>query len=69
MSYMHNFEFCSGNWNCDTWGYSYDCDSIMHYAKDQMSKSGKDTIGNTLESEINIPPWINVAPGTFGQKQ
>ena len=45
-SYMHNFEFCSGNWNCDTWGYSYDCDSIMHYPKDQMSKNDKDTISN-----------------------
>ena len=23
---------------------------------------------NTLESGINIPPWINIAPGIFGKK-
>ena len=23
---------------------------------------------NTLESGINIPPWINIAPGTFDKK-
>ena len=52
-SYMHNFEFCSGNWNCDTWGYSYDCDSIMHYPKDQMSKNDKDTIGNKYYDRVD----------------
>ena len=24
--------------------------------------------GPTLESEINVPPWINVALGKFGKK-
>ena len=38
------FELCSGN-NCDSWGYPYDCNSIMHYAKNQMSKNGQDSIG------------------------
>ena len=23
---------------------------------------------DTLEFEINVPPWINVAPGKFGKK-
>ena len=22
----------------------------------------------TLESGINVPPWINIAPGKFGKK-
>ena len=40
------FEVCDGRWDCETWGYSYDCDSIMHYANDQYStKKYEPTIG------------------------
>ena len=39
------FEICYGRWGCETWGYSYDCDSIMHYAKDQYSTNREPTIG------------------------
>ena len=50
------FELCSGN-NCDSWGYPYDCNSIMHYAKNQMSRNGQDTIGkcslNDWQSAFN----------------
>ncbi len=39
----NEFEKCSGCC-CDTWDVPYDCDSIMHYATDQMSKNWGDTI-------------------------
>ena len=29
---------------------------------------GIDVAQPTLESGINVPPWINVAPGKFGKK-
>merc|ERR1712215_134703 len=35
------FELCE---DCDTWGLNYDCSSVMHYASDQMSSNGKETI-------------------------
>ncbi len=38
------FDICKGGCCCQTWGYPYDCDSIMHYAKNQMSINGKDTL-------------------------
>ena len=28
----------------ETFGHPYDCDSVMHYAKDQMSVNGQDTM-------------------------
>ena len=43
-----HYEKCYGRWNCETWGYPYDCDSIMHYGKDQMSINGEDTIGKSF---------------------
>lgn len=36
------FEKCESN--CDTHGAPYDCDSVMHYASNQMSKNKKDTL-------------------------
>ena len=48
---MNNFEFWNGNWNFDTCTYSYDCDLIMHYAKDQMFINAKNTIGNKYYDE------------------
>ena len=33
---------------CDTHGSPYDCDSVMHYASNQMSKNGKDTLSKML---------------------
>lgn len=41
---VKEFEMCIGGCCCQTWGYPYDCESIMHYAKNQMSKNGKDTL-------------------------
>ena len=39
------FEKCTGNGKkCDTYGSPYDCDSVMHYASNQMGKGGKTTI-------------------------
>ena len=29
---------------CDTYGSPYDCESVMHYASNQMGKGGKTTI-------------------------
>ena len=48
--YKHNFELCDKRsfWNCDTWGFSYECDSVMHYAKDQFSINGEDTISKSF---------------------
>ena len=48
------FEVCDGRWDCETWGYPYDCDSIMHYPKDQMSKNDKDTIGNKYYDRAEV---------------
>ena len=39
-----NFEVIQFN----TFGAPYDCDSVMHYAKDQMGYPGRDTMGNFL---------------------
>merc|ERR1712020_499562 len=30
---VEQFEICEGCC-CETWGYPYDCNSVMHYAKD-----------------------------------
>ena len=40
----NEFDKCTNT--CNLWGQPYDCGSIMHYAKDQMSKNGKDTISS-----------------------
>jgi len=53
------FEICKGN-HCDTWGYPYDCDSVMHYAKNQMSNNRKDTIVAKNPAEcrlLNFKEW------------
>jgi hypothetical protein len=44
QSKKKEFDLCTGN-NCDYYKYPYDCNSIMHYAKNQMSRNGQDTIG------------------------
>ena len=43
----------------------------MHYTHFPlgMINDTKDKVNPyTLESGINVPPWINVAPGKFGKK-
>merc|ERR1711971_2594 len=40
---------------CDTHGHPYDCDSVMHYASNQMSKNGKDTITSKKSSCKLLP--------------
>lgn len=40
------FEYCSGCC-CDTWDEPYDCSSVMHYASNQMSSNGRDTLGKS----------------------
>ena len=52
-SQTEEFEYCSGCC-CDTWGLDYDCSSVMHYARDQMSSNGKDTI-HPLSESCHIP--------------
>merc|ERR1712215_74411 len=52
-SQSDQFEYCGGCC-CDTWGLNYDCSSVMHYARDQMSRNGKDTI-KSLSEDCNIP--------------
>jgi len=47
------FEYCSGCC-CGTHGLDYDCSSVMHYARDQMSKNGRDTI-TPLSHSCNVP--------------
>ncbi len=50
------FNECSGCC-CDTWGFEYDCDSVMHYAKDQMSKNGLDTLEAIDKANCNLLPY------------
>eukprot|EP00090_Calanus_glacialis_P033673 TRINITY_DN56000_c0_g1_i1.p1 TRINITY_DN56000_c0_g1~~TRINITY_DN56000_c0_g1_i1.p1 ORF type:complete len:278 (-),score=57.34 TRINITY_DN56000_c0_g1_i1:6-839(-) len=54
-SQTEEFEYCSGCC-CNTRGVDYDCSSVMHYAKDQMSRNGKDTI-TPLSDSCNIPDF------------
>ena len=37
---LDQFDYCSGC-RCDTYGVAYDCSSVMHYARDQMSRNGR----------------------------
>ena len=46
-SRRREFERCPGPPHCHTRDLKYDCDSVMHYAADQMSRNGKPTIGGT----------------------
>ena len=48
------FRFCEGCC-CDTWGFEYDCESVMHYAKNQMSNGNGDTLGRNIYS---CASWI-----------
>ena len=50
------FETCTGCC-CETYGVPYDCQSVMHYARDQMSKNGGDTIIALDSDSCYIPPW------------
>ena len=52
------FEVCDGRWDCETWGYPYDCDSIMHYAKDQFSTNREDTIGTCSYLYVQVPKYV-----------
>jgi hypothetical protein len=53
---IDDFAKCSGeNCCCDNVMHlPYDCDSVMHYAKNQGSKNGKDTIGNQKFKDLII---------------
>ena len=65
--YKHNFELCDKKsfWNCDTLGFSYDCDSVMHYAKDQISINVEDTIGKSFFLGPIHVPIPNNHPSNF----
>jgi len=53
--FLHAFEKCGkpSKSDCNVFGVKYDCGSIMHYAADQFSKNGKDTMSKMK------PLWIN----------
>ena len=46
-----------GNWK--KWNTAHLCTEKLFWSYQQSY---------TLESGINIPPWINIAPGKFGKK-
>jgi len=52
---IEEFEICSGCC-CNTHGIKYDCSSIMHYARNQMSRNGSDTI-TALNETCYIPEF------------
>ena len=56
-SQQDQFEYCSGCC-CNTHGLDYDCSSVMHYARNQMSKNGEDTI-RPVSSSCHIPKFSN----------
>ena len=41
------FEECAGCC-CDTWDVPYECDSVMHYALQDMSSNGKNTMSKAM---------------------
>ena len=43
-SRKNEFQLCSGCC-CSKWNTKYDCGSVMHYARDQFSLNGRDTMG------------------------
>ncbi|TRY77774.1 hypothetical protein TCAL_07850 [Tigriopus californicus] len=57
------FSICSGCC-CKTWDTPYDCDSVMHYAQDQMSSNGKDTLAPVSGSCQLLPfsRWNHKTP-------
>eukprot|EP00095_Tigriopus_kingsejongensis_P008826 maker-scaffold280_size224562-snap-gene-0.14 protein:Tk08826 transcript:maker-scaffold280_size224562-snap-gene-0.14-mRNA-1 annotation:"cbn-nas-6 protein" len=75
-SKVDEFSTCSGCC-CDTWDEPYDCGSIMHYAKNQMSVNGLDTLASVNDgcqlmtfSEWNYhEPWMSASDWDLVNRQ
>ena len=50
------FKLCEGCC-CEPNGIPYDCDSVMHYAKNQMGKAGLDTLEAVDPSKCKLLPY------------